>query len=465
MAVKIIDFHGKKKLTPLTLLQLRLKKYHYIFLTGSGGVGKSYLIKQFIKARKDKTLVLGSTNLSAVNLGGSTVHRLFRLYNLTNLQQLEARINDRVEKIQSRNPLLTKAQAVEYMFRDLVKILQRVDTIILEEVSMLGRQTFELFFYQLAKHGGERAKQIKILAVGDFYQLEAVNQGLAFQSKIFDNFYVIELQEVKRTNAESFIDVLQQIRIGELDDYAKEMLEHFQDNYKRSNKEELNNIAIQLFSTNKEVIAHNNYMMDKIKDNNVFKAGYEIRYKHPDVHNSVIEGFLKESNFEEELHLKVGAKVIFIATDDKEGYYNGLSGTVESFGTDAELNSYVIVNTVDKKFRVTPFPFQLLTYEPKGANRLRVRKILEVLAIPLKLSYGLSIHKSQGFTISDNLVLNCKNIFAPHQFYVAISRCADPKKLYIKDLDPIKHIEINPQVKRFYKLIRDEGRLEKWYGY
>lgn len=465
MAVKIIDFHEKKKLNPLTLLQLRLKKYHYIFLTGSGGVGKSYLIKQFIKARKDRTLVLGSTNLSAINLGGSTVHRLFKLYNLTNLQQLEARINDRVEKIQARNPILTKAQAVEYMFRDLVKILKRVDTIILEEVSMLGKQTFELFFYQLAKHGGERAKQIKVLAVGDFFQLEAVNQELAFQSKIFNNFYVIELQEVKRTSAENFIDVLQQIRVGELDDYAKEMLEHFQDNYRRTDKEKLNDDSIQLFSTNREVIEHNTYMMDKIKDDNIFTAGYEIRYKHPDVHNSVIDGFLKESNFEEELNLKVGARVIFIATDDKEGFYNGLSGTVESFGIDAELNPYVVVKTSDKKYKVTPFPFQLLTYEPRGNSKLRVKKLLEIMALPLKLSYGLSIHRSQGMSISDNLVLNCKSIFANHQFYVAISRCADPKKLYIRDLDIQRHIKINPHVKRFYKILRDENRLEKWYGY
>jgi len=393
LATKIIDFHDKKKLTPLTLLQLKLKKYHYVFLTGSGGVGKSYLIKQFIAKRKDKTLVLGSTNLSAVNLGGSTVHRLFKLYNLTNLKQLEARIQDRVEKIQSKNPLLTKAQAVEYIFRDLVKLLKSVDTIILEEVSMLGKQTFELFFYQLAKYSGNRAKKIKVLAVGDFFQLEAVNQDLAFQSHIFKHFHIIELQEVKRTTAENFIDVLQQLRLGNVDEYSLSMLKHFQEQYTASNKDELDNKAIQLFSTNKEVIEHNNYMMDKIKDDKVFTAEYDIRYKHPDVNNSVIDGFVRDSNFEEELSLKIGAKVIFIATDDKEGYYNGLSGTVENFGRDAELNPYVVVKTAEKKFVVRPYPFQLLTYEPKGSNRLRVKKLLEAMALPLKLSYALSIHR------------------------------------------------------------------------
>lgn len=464
MSAKVVDFKSMK-LTPLKLLMLRLRRYRYVFLTGSGGVGKSYLLKQLIAKRKSKILVLGSTNLSAVHLQGSTVHRLFKLYNITTLEQLEARIQDRVDKIKAKNPLYTNAQAIEWIYRDLVKILKEVDTIILEEVSMLGKQTFELFFYQLAKRGGERAKQIKVLAVGDFYQLEAVNQELAFKSSIFSRFHVVELQEIKRTSSEAFIDVLQQIRLGHTDSYAIEMLEHFKDEYKRANKKKLEDHAIQLFSTNREVIDHNNYMMDKIKNSETFTAEYEISYKHPDVNNQTIDGFLRESNFEETLNLKIGAKVIFIATDDKEGFYNGLSGSVKSFGIDIELNPYVIVQTADKLYKVNPYPFQLLTYEPKGNGKLRVKKLLEVMALPLKLAYGLSIHRSQGMTINDHLILNCERIFASHQFYVAISRCADPKKLYVKGLDVHKHIRVNPHVKRYYKNAKGDGKYEKWFGY
>jgi ATP-dependent exoDNAse (exonuclease V) alpha subunit len=49
---------------------------------------------------------------------------------------------------------------------------------------------------------------------------------------------------------------------------------------------------------------------------------------------------------------------------------------------------------------------------------------------PLKLAYAVTIHKSQGMSI-DNLVCNVDNIFAPSQFYVAISRAVDPKHLKI----------------------------------
>lgn len=47
-----------------------------IFITGSGGVGKSYVIKEVIKAYTDtkrKYIVLGSTGISAVSIGGITL--------------------------------------------------------------------------------------------------------------------------------------------------------------------------------------------------------------------------------------------------------------------------------------------------------------------------------------------------------------------------------------------------------
>ena len=74
---------------------------------------------------------------------------------------------------------------------------------------------------------------------------------------------------------------------------------------------------------------------------------------------------------------------------------------------------------------------------------------------PLKLAYAVTIHKSQGMSI-DNLVCNVDNIFAPSQFYVAISRAVDPKNLKIDfnkgDLTQYLHrvINVDQRVLEYY---------------
>ncbi len=75
---------------------------------------------------------------------------------------------------------------------------------------------------------------------------------------------------------------------------------------------------------------------------------------------------------------------------------------------------------------------------------------------PLKLAYAVTIHKSQGMSI-DNLVCNVDNIFAPSQFYVAISRAINPKNLKLDfnkgDLNRYLHrvINVDQRVVAFYK--------------
>ena len=50
-----------------------------IFITGSGGTGKTYAINDYMKKHSDTTLLCASTGTAAVNIGGSTAHRLFSI--------------------------------------------------------------------------------------------------------------------------------------------------------------------------------------------------------------------------------------------------------------------------------------------------------------------------------------------------------------------------------------------------
>ena len=54
-----------------------------VFLTGEGGTGKSYLIKTFIRQKREQerknVLVCAPTGIAALNLDGVTMHKALRM--------------------------------------------------------------------------------------------------------------------------------------------------------------------------------------------------------------------------------------------------------------------------------------------------------------------------------------------------------------------------------------------------
>jgi ATP-dependent exoDNAse (exonuclease V) alpha subunit len=125
---------------------------------------------------------------------------------------------------------------------------------------------------------------------------------------------------------------------------------------------------------------------------------------------------------EEQLTLKVGVPVLF--TINKWGKYaNGERGIIQTIEDD-----YIIVEKDENYVRVERHDFDLLEMKSDEKGKIKNVKLATISQFPLKLAYAVTIHKSQGMSI-DNLVCNVDNIFAPSQFYVAISRAINPKNL------------------------------------
>lgn len=68
--------------------------------------------------------------------------------------------------------------------------------------------------------------------------------------------------------------------------------------------------------------------------------------------------------------------------------------------------------------------------------------------IPLKLAWGISVHKMQGQTLS-RAIVSFSSLFEYGQVYVALSRVTSLQGLYLMNLDDTK-IRVNPTVKSFY---------------
>ena len=148
------------------------------------------------------------------------------------------------------------------------------------------------------------------------------------------------------------------------------------------------------------------------------------------VYNAEIHGKFSETSYPlpEKLQLRVGAQVMFIKNDSnpEKRYYNGKIGKIISIN-----NTDLVVKCKDEEITVTTETWENTSYTLNAETKEIESKVAGTYTqIPLKLAWAITIHKSQGMSI-DNLVCNVDNIFAPSQFYVAISRAVNPKNLKV----------------------------------
>ena len=92
------------------------------------------------------------------------------------------------------------------------------------------------------------------------------------------------------------------------------------------------------------------------------------------------------------------------------------------------------------------------SYEKKTLTRDSGRAKIETSVIfeqfPVVLAFAMTIHKSQGKTIP-NLYIDCKGMFATHQFYVALSRASNTEHLSLVNFKPT-YIKVDAKVHNFY---------------
>ncbi|HBB03618.1 TPA: hypothetical protein DCZ39_01775 [Patescibacteria group bacterium] len=120
------------------------------FLTGKAGTGKSTLIKDIIEFCKEigqSPLVLGSTGISALNIGGQTVHSFFSL-GIENVFPKEI-----------RPYLLDKKNKKFKLKKSKVQTLVNVPFVIIDEIGMVNANTIDsvnlLMKYYLAEAAGD----------------------------------------------------------------------------------------------------------------------------------------------------------------------------------------------------------------------------------------------------------------------------------------------------------------------
>lgn len=393
-----------------------------ILLTGSGGVGKTFIINQFVNKYRmlKKIAVTSTTGISAINISGTTLHSFLGIALGTDtLEFLHQKI--------SKN--------FKYLRR-----WKQTDVLIIDECSMLKPELFDKLekLGRLLRGYNQPFGGMQIILSGDFLQLPCVkSDNFLFEAECWKDVVkeVHYLKTIIRQKDETFSKILDKVRLGIIDNDVKEMLKS------RIDVELKNKFNIQptlLYCRNNQVDVINEKNLNKLikKHDNVFE--YHVEYDWKRLSIDAIEKYKKCLNIPEILRLTKECQVMLTMNLDIEcDLVNGSRGIVVDFDED----SFPIVQFSTGVKRIIDFQKVDIS-----ENNLQ---IFSYEYIPLKLAYALSVHKSQGSTL-DMVQVDLGSTFEYGQAYVALSRVKTLEGLSITNID-WDSIAAHPKALEFYK--------------
>lgn len=366
-----------------------------IFVTGVAGTGKSTVLREL--AAITKWVVTAATGVAAVNIGGLTLHSYLGI------------------GIATESAYELGKKVLKYSHKK-----WQIKTIIIDEISMLDAELMDKLseIARFVRNSTLPFGGMRVIMFGDFLQLPPVsnNAKFAFESAFWRESKVrtINLKTVYRQVDNDFVSILSAIRVGTKFD-------------KLPVRTSASNVDIlKLRSTNAEVDAINASALEKLPGN-------------ISTFNSTDKGDitkLKDMIVPDRLELKIGAKVMLLYNlNVAKGLCNGSIGKIVSFSLDN--------NSISVDFGTGIIGIVKQSFEIKISGMT----IAERIQFPLRIAYAITIHKSQGLSLTE-ADIDVSNCFSPGQVYVALSRVRSPDGLWLTGFNASK-IRADPRAIMF----------------
>jgi len=425
---------------------------HNVFLTGGGGVGKSY----FLSVLETEFPGLKRRLLLEKNPNEVRIPRI-QLCALTGCAALL--LGQKSKTLHSWAGIgLGKGtvQELSVKIRRNGKALRQwlcTDLLVIDEVSMMTAELLDKLngIGKKLRSNQKPFGGMQVLLVGDFYQLPPVYKNgeqtvFAFESDAWKEGITaaIELTVIQRQKDIIFQTILKEARMGSLSRESCAILRSREGLDWKQNKI----LPTLLFPRRSEV--------DMINESNLKaltgrRYSYEARLaydgKMPDRFSEKDEGFIKSLQYFDsnaayalQLELMVGAQVMLIANiDPPAGLVNGSRGVMVGVCSATELPIIEFVNGARRVVGTHSWPIE----EYEFVSRTQV---------PLRLAWAYTTHKAQGASLDTALIDIGSGNFEFGQAYVALARARSLEGLYVYDFDPIA-FKAHPKVKAFYKEI------------
>lgn len=423
-----------------------LKTGQNVFLTGSAGSGKTYTLNQYInylRARRVPVAVTASTGIAATHMNGTTIHSWSGIG-----------IKDELSERDLTN--LSRKQFLADRLKDTA-------VLIIDEISMLHAKQLNLVS-QVLKHVRKNDTAfggIQVVVAGDFFQLppigskgESNREKFAFMSEAWldAKFHVCYLSEQHRQVSEAanggidLDDILNQIRRQHVTFEAITALEATYD-------QDVDIKRTRLYTHNLNV--------NKINDKELADlSGEMMRFDATSTGDDKLVDTLKKTvRTQDELILKVGAKVMFIKNNTELGVSNGTMGELIGFAAvkvddSSKDKNDALINEDSEELSANDSTNVKAGTKTKEKAKAKTKKpapqkmpvvrlntgrevvaepeewmiedesgevLASYLQVPLCLAWAITIHKSQGMTL-DAAEIDLSRTFELGQGYVALSR-------------------------------------------
>lgn len=402
-----------------------------IFLTGPPGCGKTYLLNKFIDMCHNINLnvaVTGTTGMAAYLLNGTTINSWGGLGLAEDTPEIMAETIKKNPKCYNR--------------------WWKTQVLIIDEISMLSKELFEKIekLARILRRDERPFGGLRVIMSGDFFQLPPVNGEMLFMSPLWEKVinFGIHLIHIYRQKDTNFLKLLLDIRQGNKLSYDswKTLLKPFGRtiNFKYHQ-------PIRLFPRKYEMNKYNKKKLEEIKKPlHIFEPSCKIpRKMPPEIVDYYIKKLDQDSSYDVKVKLKIGAQVLLIKNLHKLGLVNGNVGVVVGW----EYDNPIVLFENNMEVVITK---QLWEKETQWGSFGRRQ-------IPLILGWALTIHRSQGQTLSSVMVDIGKNVWEKGQSYVAISRASEligkhNRGLFLYQFHP-ESIKVSDDVIKYYKKWKD----------
>ncbi len=396
----------------------------HIFVTGRAGTGKSTLLEHLSWNTAKNVVIAAPTGVAALNVGGQTIHSLFRL------------------------PIGVIADHAIEQGPEVRKLLNAIDTLVIDEVSMVNADLMDAIdrsLRQARQRPHDAFGGVQLVLFGDPFQLAPVPGDPEERAYFADRYAsmwffdarvweeaeltIYELATIHRQHELEFKKLLTAVRHGVVTaDMAKRLNEV-------GARPAPADGAITLATTNATVTRINAAALGRLPGR-ALSAVAEVTGEFGG----------RAYPADEKLELKIGAQVMFLR-NDTGGDGRWVNGTI---GEVVAISDTVKVDVDGEVHEVRPATWERYRYSYSAATKtLNKDVVAEFTQFPLRLAWAVTIHKSQGKSYDRAIVDLGERSFAPGQTYVALSRITALEGLYLtRPLRP-SDIIVDENVTRF----------------